>query len=209
MIDKNEDSASLELLAKSEAKYKALSKELELILDHLPALVFYKDTSNKFIRVNKYVAQAHKKEKKELEGVSIYELYPHDTAEKYYQDDMEVITSREPKLNIEEPWDTEDGLHWVSTSKIPYIDDSGNVIGIIGISLDITERRRADLLIQELLHRLELEKDYAQKTSLTDGLTGIANRRNFDETFIRGNLEYSSFQFPKVKNSKTHLKKVI
>lgn len=191
MPNRNQYLASFELLMQSEAKYKALSKELELILDHLPALVFYKDTNNKFIRVNKYVADAYGKNKKELEGVSLYEIYPPDIAEKYHQDDMEVITSREPKLNIEEPWETADGLHWVNTSKIPFIDNYGKIIGIIGISLDITERKRADLLVQELLHRLEQEKDFAQKISLTDGLTGIANRRHFDETFMR---EYSRSQ---------------
>jgi two-component system, NtrC family, sensor kinase len=57
-------------------------------VDHLPVLIFHKDKENKFIRVNKYVADAYKKEKKDLEGVSLYDLHPKDVAEKYYQDDL-------------------------------------------------------------------------------------------------------------------------
>ncbi|HAE22224.1 MAG TPA: hypothetical protein DCG47_07875 [Spirochaetaceae bacterium] len=172
-------------LLQSETKYRNLAQQLESIFDHLPALIFYKDTENRFIRVNKYIAQAYRKSKQELEGVSLYDLYPEDEARRYFLDDLDVINSGEEKLNIEEPWKTEDGLKWVSTSKIPFIDDTGKIQGVIGISMDITERKRADNLIQELIHRLELERDQARKSALIDGLTGIANRKGFDYTLER------------------------
>lgn len=162
-------------------KYKNLINEYESIFDHLPALVFYKDNQNRFIRVNKYVAQAHKKTKSELEGVSLYDLYPYEIADMYFKDDLEVINSGEPKINIEEPWNTEDGLKWVSTSKMPFVNDDGKIAGIIGISSDITERKISELQIKELVRQLEIEKNFAQKNAMTDGLTGIMNRRFFDE----------------------------
>jgi diguanylate cyclase (GGDEF)-like protein/hemerythrin-like metal-binding protein/PAS domain S-box-containing protein len=175
----------IDILRKSKSDYQALSLELESILDHIPGLIFFKDKHNRFIRVNKYVADAYHKTKQELQGMSLYDLHPREVADKYFEDDLEVMTSRSAKLNIEEPWDTAEGKRWVSTSKIPFIDHNGEIIGIIGISLDITEKKRADLLIQELVYRLEMEKNYAQKCATTDGLTGIANRRHFDETFTR------------------------
>lgn len=175
----------LAALCQSEQNLQLLSNELEAILDHLPGLVFFKDKDNNFLRVNKYVADAYKREKKELEGVNLYDLHTKDEADKYLQDDLEVINSGEAKLHIEEPWETVDGLRWVSTSKIPFIDNNGEIIGIIGISMDITDRKRADLLIEELIHRLEKEKDFAEKNALTDGLTGIPNRRYLDDTLKR------------------------
>lgn len=84
-----------------------------------------------------------------MEGVSLYDLHTKDEADKYLQDDLEVINSGEANLHIEEPWETVDGLRWVSTSKIPFIDKNGEFIGIIGVSMDITDRKRADLLIEE------------------------------------------------------------
>jgi len=133
-----------EAFRESEARYKELSKQLEAILDHIPGLVFYKDTKNNFIRVNKYLALAHGKEKEELEGKNLSDFYPEEDATKYQQDDLEVINSGIAKLNIEETWQTAEGLKWVNTSKIPFAGDNGEFIGIIGMSIDITERKRAE-----------------------------------------------------------------
>jgi len=133
-----------EALRESEKKYKHLSSELEAILDHLPALIFYKDNKGNFIRVNKYIADAHNMLKEELENKSTFDLYPKDQAQFYLEDDLAVIENNEPKLFIEEPWETEKGKRWVSTSKIPFVDEHGDILGIIGISIDITERKQAE-----------------------------------------------------------------
>lgn len=172
----------LDALRRSENKYRHLSSQLEAILDHIPGLIFYKDKKNNYIRVNKYVADAHKKEKTALEGVSLYDLYPEEQAEAYYQDDLAVIRGGSAKLNIEETWETAEGLRWVNTSKIPFVDEDGELVGIIGISMDVTDRKRSEKIINDLIRRLELEKEQAQTNALTDGLTGIANRRHFDDT---------------------------
>ncbi len=165
--------------------YKLLSDQFESILDHLPALVFYKDRENRFIHVNQYVADAYNRPKHDLKGVSLFDLTSREEAEKYHRDDLEVMEKGIAKLNIEEPWNTRNGLRWVCTSKIPFVDDHGKIIGVIGISTDITERKRADERIKELIHKLAVDKDFAEKNSLTDSLTRIPNRRHFDERLAR------------------------
>ncbi len=149
-------------LAQSEENYKGLSYELEAILDHIPGLVFYKDSSNTFIRVNKFFADSYQKDKSEFEGLHLSELYPHEIARMYHDDDLRVINSGIPLLNFEEQWDTPDGKKWLNTSKLPFYDEQGSVIGIIGISLDITERIQYEerLATQNTeLHKLNAEKD--------------------------------------------------
>ena len=136
-------------LVESENKYRLLSDEMELILDHVPALVFYKDTKNNYIRVNKYIADAHKMQKEQLEGKNLFDLYPKDQAQAYWDDDLEVINSGTPKLMYEEVWNTDQGARWICTSKIPYIEETGKVAGIIGFSFDITERKHADEELQK------------------------------------------------------------
>ncbi len=133
----------------SEERYKRMSEEFESILDRLPALVFYKDTENRFIRVNQYVADAYQMTKKEMEGKSLFDMYPKDQAQAYMDDDLEVINSRKPKLNIVEPWPTSEGLRWVHTGKIPFTDAKGDIVGLIGISIDITDRKRAEEALRE------------------------------------------------------------
>lgn len=136
-----------QVLSESEKQYKYLSNQLEEIIDHIPGLVFYKDTKNNYIRVNKYLADGHGKEKSELEGKNLSDIYPKDDAAKYYEDDLAVINSGEARLNIEEPWSTIDGIKLVSSSKIPFIDTNGEIIGVIGMSMDITEQKKAEAVL--------------------------------------------------------------
>ncbi|MDP2338793.1 MAG: response regulator [Bacteroidota bacterium] len=149
-------------LAERENQYKFLCSQFEAILDHIPGLVFYKDTKNNFVRVNKYLAEAHHTTKEELENKSLFELYPKEVAQKYFEDDLDVISDGKPKLYFDEPWEKGNESRWVNTSKIPFEDSEGKIIGIIGISLDVTERK----LAEEKL--IQSEERYKR---ITEGLT--------------------------------------
>ena len=154
--------AEIESRKKSE-KFQLLSNELEIIIDSIPGLVFYKDANNRYIRVNKYICEAHNMSKKQLEGINLNELYPKEQAQAYWKDDLQVINSRQPKISIDESWETREGIRWVSTSKIPYLDESDKVIGVIGISIDVTERKLAEEELNK--YRNQLEDLVKQRTS--------------------------------------------
>lgn len=163
--------AEIESLRKSE-QLQMLSNELENIIDSIPGLVFYKDTNNRYIRVNKYICDAHKMSKKQLEGLSLNDLYPKEQAQAYYEDDLQVIRSHQSKINIDEPW----GDRWVSTSKIPYLNETGEVIGVIGVSMDVTERRLAEEELKN--HRDHLEELVNERTSELDNAIIDLKRSN-------------------------------
>ncbi len=153
-------------LKDSQKKYKLLSEELELILDHIGGLVFYKDTKNNFIWVNKYMADAHKMKREDLIGKNMSELYPEEIAQAYWDADLEVVNSGKPIINLEEPWDTADGSKWVLTNKMPFLDEKGGIKGIIGTSVDITDRKnfeielqKSELIYREAYRRAEFYKD--------------------------------------------------
>jgi light-regulated signal transduction histidine kinase (bacteriophytochrome) len=139
-------------------------------------LVFYKDTENRFVRVNKYVADAHQRPKAALEGTSLFDLYDGSAAQAYWHDDLEVIHTGKPKVNIEEPWKTETGERWVSTSKIPYLDKSGKVTGVIGVSMDITESTNLRKEIQR--HRDQLQLLVDERTQELANAVGNLRRSN-------------------------------
>ncbi|MFP4142342.1 MAG: PAS domain S-box protein [Thermoplasmata archaeon] len=166
-----------EELKESEEKYKELSEELENILDHIPGLVYYKDTENNFIKVNKKLAEAHGMSKEEMEGKSLFDLYPKEEAQKYLEDDKDVIENREPKLNMIEPW-SPDEEEWISTSKIPYLVD-GEVKGIIGISIDVTEKKKNRERV-ELLHTI-LRHDIKNKIQVVHGYLQLLEDQKLPE----------------------------
>jgi PAS domain S-box-containing protein len=147
--DVTERKQAEEALREKSLQVQRLADELELIIDGIPGRIFFKDTENRFIRVNKFVADAHQMTKKQFEGTSAFELYPREMAQAYFEDDLEVIRNRQPKLNIDETWETEYGTRWLNTNKIPYMNENGEITGVIGLSLDITERKKAEEALQE------------------------------------------------------------
>jgi PAS domain S-box-containing protein len=125
----------------------------------VPGPIFYKDKSNNYIQINKAIAVANGKTKDEIVGKNLAELYSKEVAEKYYQDDLEVLHSGIPKLNIEEPWETKEGLKWLTTSKIPFVNAEGNIIGVIGMSMDITQRKQLEMEREQFLKFFQISTD--------------------------------------------------
>lgn len=137
------------LRKKAEAKLLQQQVEQQVLLDLIPAMVWYKDTYNRILRANRHAAESINKVVAEVEGQSTSDLYPEE-AEQYYQDDQQVITSGMPKLGIVELYQPASGeKRWRQTDKVPYRDPQGNVIGILVFAQDITERKRAEAALQE------------------------------------------------------------
>jgi PAS domain S-box-containing protein len=123
--------------------------ELGALFDLVPALIWFKDTENRILRVNQRAAAAAGIPVAEIEGKFTHEIYPLE-ADKYYLDDQEVIKAGEPKLGIVEALRDPDGnAIWVQTDKVPMRDKDGNVVGIVVMARDITERKRIEESLQE------------------------------------------------------------
>lgn len=124
---------------------------LRAIFDASPAFVFFKDTANRIIRVNRTAAMARGLPPSVLEGRETREFYP-EHAEQYFADDQEVARSGAPKIGIIEPIVHADGTKgWVRTDKIPYRHPNGEVKGIIVFSSDVSELKATEHKLEEAL----------------------------------------------------------
>ena len=124
-------------------------KDQQIIFDAVPAMIFFKDTENRFIRVNKALAEASGMTVEQMEGTNCAEIFP-AMADNYWHDDKEVMATRVPKRNIIESIPTSKGLLWLKTDKIPYWDEKDNIAGIIGFSIDITTLKNAEAKYYDL-----------------------------------------------------------
>ena len=128
----------------TEAKLQRESYEKDILLNNAPTMIYWLDSEGKFIIVNQCFADLFNKSPDDIKGKYLYYLYPEKISDKIYADNVKIIESEKPKYGIEESLETPNGIIWVRNDKIPYKDADGKVIGLIGVSFDITDQKERD-----------------------------------------------------------------
>lgn len=199
-----------------EDKLKANEKFLADIIENNGALIYVKDKEGEYKLVNKKWEEVTTKTRENVIGHKDIEIFPGKIGTDFNKMDTEVM-----KAGIiqekEEVLENEFGKRTFISIKFPTFNKNNEITGICGISTEITQRKKKDEQIQQLVKQLEIEKSYAQKNAITDGLTNIFNRRYFDEImkkefyrFKRSNLTLSLIMldidfFKKYNDSYGHL----
>ncbi len=123
---------------------------LRTLIDNIPDLIYVKDNEGRFVIANNSVANhilVNTRDK--LIGKTDFDFYPKELAEKYFTDEQAVIQTGQAIIQHEEPSIDSSGKPiWLSTTKVPFKDTDGKIIGIIGIGLFITERKRLEEQLQ-------------------------------------------------------------
>ncbi len=128
-------------------------EDLQVIIDSSRASIWYKDKENNILKVNRAAAERMNMRVEDLEGKSARELFP-EHADRYYQDDLNVLNSGKPELEIIEEMVLPSGeKRWVSTNKVPYKDNEGNITGLIAFVTDITEHKQAEERFRRLFEQ--------------------------------------------------------
>ena len=146
---------------------RELRKQRDLfksVLSNVPASIFWKDRNSVFLGVNeRFAREAGLQRPEELIGKSDYDLaWTREEADFYRECDRKVMESGEPMLNIEESQLQGDGKEaFLLTSKVPLLDVSGQVYGVLGIYIDITKRKQAEITLQKSEARLQTLFDAA------------------------------------------------
>ena len=138
---------------------------LNIILDNVDAYVYIKDSKRNFRYVNAHTAELFRKSPEEIIGRKDTEVLPKEMADIFWESDKEVFGKNEKVSTGETIIDPKgEEKHYWST-KLPYELYGENVL--IGFSSDITE-----------IYNL---KEQLRKDSITDSLTGLYNKRHFDD----------------------------
>lgn len=129
---------------------------LQSIISTVPVRIFWKDKESKFLGANDLMLRdAGLQDVGQLLGKSDSDFFPHDLAEHYRADDLDVMMQGQPKSNIEEKMFTADGRDtWLLTSKAPLRGKDGEVIGILGAYQEITAMRETELHLKDTLSQL-------------------------------------------------------
>ncbi|WP_162587515.1 PAS domain S-box protein [Variovorax sp. RA8] len=149
-------------IASSHQELQRQRMELRILFDLMPAMIWFKDTQDVIVRLNRRAAEAVGQTVDAIEGRPAEEIYR--DAALMRADDLEVIRSGQPKLGVLMKSHRPDGeVIWVQTDKVPYSNTAKEVIGIVVMSQDITERKRDQDRLSEM--NLELEARVRSRTA--------------------------------------------
>ena len=155
----------------AEERIGEVIRQQQAILDNIPNIAWLKDRDGRYVAVNEPFGRAFGVAPKDLVGKNDYDLYPWERAVKYEKDSRDVMATGTRTYFEESIVDREGKIRYLEKIETPIFNDTGVVIGIIGIAHDITSRKEVEVTLRH--------------DSTHDMLTGLYNRAFFDEELER------------------------
>lgn len=150
-----------DITATKEAEDKLTEERnlLRTIIDHLPSRLYVKDTMSRYVLNNKaHLAALGLTRQDQATGHTTVDFFPGERGRQALADDRQVLCTDIPILNHEKSdFGPQGDVHWSLVTKVPLRDIRDRVIGLVGISHDITRRKKAEEEVRQ--RSLEMEAD--------------------------------------------------
>jgi PAS domain S-box-containing protein len=163
------------------------------LMDHLPDYFFIKDSESRFIISNASHLQVMGLERlEEVSGKTDFDNFPREFAEQYFADEQRVVRTGVPLINKEEEViDYRGNRKWLLTTKLPLRNKNGTIVGIFGISRDISDLKRVERELRDAREELEarVQNRTAELASAIEELRNEIAERKRVETELRSSEE--------------------
>jgi PAS domain S-box-containing protein len=136
-------------LTRTEEELKRKITELNSFINNVPAMAWLKDTESRFIAVNMEFGEAVGMNPESLINQTCEVCFGKEEAKKFREDDQRVMKSTRRMIIEEKITDSQKNEIWLETIKSPIFDESGKVLGTVGIARDITKRMQTEEALRE------------------------------------------------------------
>lgn len=141
---------------------KASPKHLfESLMEQTADRIYIKDRKSRFVAVSQALADIHGySNRNELEGITDFDLFSNEHAQQAFDDEQKIINTGKSMINVVEKETWPDGsVRWVMSSKAPLQLQSGKLLGILGITRDITNEKLAQENLAQSEQRLREQNE--------------------------------------------------
>ena len=130
---------------------------LHSLMEYSPDVIYFKDSQSRFIRVNRSLAgKCGLSDPNDILGKTDFDLFEAVHSQEAFNDEQQIMRTGNPIINKEEFEIWQDGQRtWALTTKLPFYDKKGKIIGTFGISKDITDRKLAEQELKKLSMAVE------------------------------------------------------
>ena len=151
--------ANAELEQRVQERTKELAHEqllLRMLMDNIPDTIYFKDNESRFTRINRAQAEVlGLRSTDQAIGKSDADFFTPEHAQAALDDERRILESGHGMISKTERIRRADGQYrWVTATKVPLRDDGGKVVGLVGLSRDVTDRVRSENLLHVLVDNL-------------------------------------------------------
>lgn len=142
---------------------------LHTLINSVPDFIFVKDTESRFVHNNDaHLHALGEVTQDEILDKTDLDIFPSEIASQYYADEQAVLQTGVSLVDREESYlDSKGNTGWLLTTKVPLRDTQGQIVGLVGISHDITERLRVQKVLRESEERFRALTSAAHDAIMT------------------------------------------
>lgn len=148
---------------------------LETLFDQFSSFIFIKDADNNVVAVNRFGAEYFGHTADRLTGQNAYDLYPHEVARTWHEQDREVLDSGRPRLGLIGSYESGGRRKWYQMDKFPLLDEHGQCSHVAAIGTDITALK-------------DVEKRLREQIDDSEALVRILRQREYEQNLILDNI---------------------
>ena len=141
----NEEVVGVSCFAQDITEVTRLNQIMVGLFKYSTDFVFVKDLQHRFLAASDSLAVAHGFENGDgLLGKTDFDLHPKELAESYFEYEESLLKEGRDIVNHEDEYIDKNGEKWVESNKRPLKDNHGDIVGLIGVTRDVTDRKRME-----------------------------------------------------------------
>ncbi|HWA85883.1 MAG TPA: PAS domain S-box protein, partial [Opitutus sp.] len=180
----------------AEVELAEASGLLEAILANMPDMVYFKDRESRFVRFSAAFTRRFSLDPTKVRGRTDFDLFAREHAQEAFADEERIMRTGEPIVGKLERETYADGsVTWALTTKMPWRDGAGHIIGTFGISKDVTAWKRAEAKLEEthkqLLHTSREAGMAEVATGVLHNVGNVLNSVNVSATLVADHIRHT------------------